>query len=49
MATGRTNREIAAVLHLSQKTIENHLGRVFSKLDISSRAALAGMIERRDP
>jgi len=30
VATGRTNREIAAELHLSQKTVENHLGRVFS-------------------
>ncbi len=46
VATGRTNREIAADLHLSQKTVENHLGRVFSKLDISSRAALAGLVGR---
>ena len=46
VATGRTNREIAADLYLSQKTVENHLGRVFSKLDISSRAALAGMVGR---
>lgn len=53
-ATGVTSlsareHEIAASLHLSQKTVENHLGRVFAKLDISSRAALASMIGRRDP
>ena len=44
VALGRTNREIAIDLHLAQKTVENHLGRVFSKLDISSRAALAGLV-----
>ena len=46
VATGRTNREIADGSHLSEKTVENHLGRVFTKLDISSRAALAGLVGR---
>ena len=46
VALGQTNREIAGHLHLSEKTVENHLGRVFSKLDISSRAALAGLVGR---
>ena len=31
---GRTNREIAEVLFLSPKTVENHLARVFSKLGL---------------
>jgi DNA-binding NarL/FixJ family response regulator/tetratricopeptide (TPR) repeat protein len=48
VATGRTNREIAADLHLSEKTVENHLSRVFAKLGISSRAALAGAVSRED-
>jgi ATP/maltotriose-dependent transcriptional regulator MalT len=46
VATGRTNREIATELFLSEKTVENHLSRVFNKLGISSRAALAGEIAR---
>ncbi len=39
-AEGRTNREIGALLFLSPRTIETHLGRVFRKLGISDRSAL---------
>ncbi len=39
-AEGRTNREIGALLFLSPRTIETHLGRVFKKLGISDRSAL---------
>jgi DNA-binding CsgD family transcriptional regulator len=42
VAQGRTNRQVAEALFLSEKTIENHLGRIYSKLGVSSRAALAG-------
>jgi DNA-binding CsgD family transcriptional regulator len=38
---GMTNREIAGRLHLSPKTIEAHLSRVFAKLDVHSRVELA--------
>lgn len=37
---GRTNREVAAALFLSTKTIEFHLRNVFRKLGIRSRAEL---------
>ncbi|MCA1677723.1 MAG: LuxR C-terminal-related transcriptional regulator [Actinobacteria bacterium] len=37
----RTNREIAAKLFLSEKTIESHLRNIFVKLGVSSRADVA--------
>ncbi|MBI4943140.1 MAG: AAA family ATPase [Actinobacteria bacterium] len=40
VAAGRTNREVAATLFLSVKTVEFHLGRIFRKLDVRSRAEL---------
>ncbi|HEY3943762.1 MAG TPA: AAA family ATPase [Solirubrobacteraceae bacterium] len=39
-ATGGTNREIAQMLFVTEKTVETHLGRAFRKLDISSRRQL---------
>lgn len=38
---GMTNREIAAELYLSEKTVENHIGRILVKLDLPSRTRLA--------
>jgi DNA-binding CsgD family transcriptional regulator len=48
VADGRTNRQIARTLSLSEKTIETHLSHVFSKLGVSSRAAVASTIARAD-
>ncbi|MGH9214202.1 MAG: LuxR C-terminal-related transcriptional regulator [Acidimicrobiales bacterium] len=36
-----TNREIAAELYLSPRTVDAHVARIFSKLGINSRAAVA--------
>jgi len=40
VATGMSNREVAAALSVSAKTVEATLGRVYRKLRISSRAEL---------
>ena len=46
VAAGKTNREVAAALFLSEKTVGNHLTRIFEKLDVHSRAALASLVGR---
>ena len=38
LATGKTNRAIAAELFLSEKTIARHVSNIFAKLALSSRA-----------
>ena len=39
VATGKTNKAIAAELFLSEKTIDRHVSNIFVKLDVPSRAA----------
>ena len=39
VATGKTNREIAHDLSLSEKTVARHLSNIFAKLGVPSRAA----------
>lgn len=41
---GRSNRDIAQELFVSPKTVENHLGRVYSRLGIGNRRELAGAL-----
>ncbi len=39
VASGRTNKVIARQLFLSEKTVDRHVSNIFTKLDVSSRAA----------
>jgi DNA-binding CsgD family transcriptional regulator len=39
VAAGHTNREIAGELTISEKTVERHLGNIFTKLHVPNRAA----------
>jgi DNA-binding CsgD family transcriptional regulator len=46
VADGASNREAAARLFLSPKTIEKHLGNAYRKLGVRSRTQLANRLER---
>jgi DNA-binding CsgD family transcriptional regulator len=48
VARGLTNRQAAAELFLSPKTIEFHLGQIYRKLGISSRSQLAAALDAED-
>ncbi|HEX6326644.1 MAG TPA: AAA family ATPase [Jiangellaceae bacterium] len=45
VAAGASNREVAAKLFLSPRTVEYHLYKVYPKLGIGSRAELAAALE----
>jgi DNA-binding CsgD family transcriptional regulator len=49
VAQGMTNREAAASLFLSPKTIEYHLGQIYRKLDVRGRAQLARLMAMELP
>jgi len=44
VAQGRSNRQVAATLFLSEKTIESHLAGAFVKLGVRTRTALAAAL-----
>jgi len=48
IADGRTNREIAAALVLSEKTVESHVSHVLAKLEVHGRGAVARALTRKE-
>lgn len=41
LAQGKSNREIAEGLVLSERTVESHVGNILTKLGFDSRAQIA--------
>jgi two-component system response regulator DesR len=46
LASGATNREIAAKLHLSPHTVKEHTGKLYRKLEVRNRAEAVQRAER---
>ena len=46
LGEGRTNREIAAELIISDKTASVHVSRILTKLSVPNRAAAAAAAQR---
>jgi DNA-binding NarL/FixJ family response regulator len=47
MADGRSNKEIANELGISERTVKTHLGHLFDKLGVTSRTEAAKVAARR--
>ena len=47
LARGRSNREIALELHISETTVKSHLRSLFTKLDVLSRTEAITVASRR--
>src|SRR5918994_2160267 len=49
VAEGKTNREVAAALFLSERTVEGHLAHIFGKLGVRNRRQIASVLAARQP
>jgi DNA-binding NarL/FixJ family response regulator len=47
VASGLTNREVAAQLFISPKTVEANLSKIYSKYGVRSRTELAARMAER--
>jgi DNA-binding CsgD family transcriptional regulator len=46
VAEGKTNREVAAALFVTERTVAFHLSSIYRKLELRSRSELAGLFAR---
>ncbi|WP_340021157.1 LuxR C-terminal-related transcriptional regulator [Paenibacillus sp. FSL K6-1096] len=44
---GKTNKEIASSLFISEHTVKNHLSRIFSKMDVTDRSQIIALVYKR--
>jgi len=49
IAEGKTNKEIAAEVYLSDKTVKNYVSSILTKLNLRRRSEAAAFIARRQP
>jgi len=49
IAEGRSNREIARLLHMSEKTVKTHVSSVLAKLGVADRTQAALYAVRNSP
>jgi DNA-binding NarL/FixJ family response regulator len=47
LVEGKTNPQIGVVLGISKKTVEKHLGAVYSKIGVASRVEAAEVALRK--
>ena len=48
VASGRTNKDIASALHLSERTVARHLSNIFTKIGVNSRTAATAFAFEQD-
>ncbi|MDQ6850149.1 MAG: helix-turn-helix transcriptional regulator [Actinomycetota bacterium] len=48
LVDARTNRQIAAHLYISEKTVSVHVSNILAKLEVRSRAEAAAVARRAD-
>ena len=42
------NKEIASALHISERTVKNHISNIFKKIDVSDRTQAAVFAIKND-
>jgi DNA-binding NarL/FixJ family response regulator len=49
MLSGKTNRQIGETLHIHEKTVKNHLWKIYRKYGIDNRTELFGVLTSESP
>ena len=46
IAQGKSSKEAADIIYVSKRTVDDHLGRIYKKLDVNNRVDAAKAAER---